>query len=64
MPVRPAPTPAERDLGGVLAGVVVAVLILAVVAVGAFYYFGGDANVDVKIKKPQVTVTSDATPGN
>jgi hypothetical protein len=57
------PSPAHRsrrDAGSALSGVLVAVLILAVVAVGAFYYFGGRA--DVKIKKPNVSVTSTATP--
>ncbi len=63
MPLRPLTAPTRRDAGGALAGVLVAVLILAVVAVGAFYYFGGEADVDVKIKKPDVTVSSTATPG-
>ena len=53
-------TRAPSDLGGALTGVVVAVLILAAVAVGAFFYFGGEADVD--IKKPNVTVTSSETP--
>ena len=56
-PSRQRPT---SDLGGALTGVVVAVLILAAVAVGAFFYFGGEADVD--IKKPNVTVTSSETP--
>ena len=37
-----------------------AVLILAAVGVGAFFYFGGEADVD--IKKPDVQVTSSETP--
>ncbi len=52
----------RSDTGGALAGVVVAVLILAAVVIGAFYYFGGDADVDVKIDKPDVSVTSSETP--
>ena len=48
------------DAGGAAAGFVVAILILAAVAVGAFFYFGGEADVD--IKNPEVTVTSDETP--
>lgn len=55
---RPASAPA--DSGGAVAGFVVAILVLAAVAVGAFFYFGGEADVD--IKKPEVTVTSDETP--
>ena len=65
--MRPTPAPAAplpRDAGGVMSGILVAVLILAAVGIGAFYYFGGDANVDVKIKKPDVSVSSSETPGN
>ena len=51
---------APSEAGGAMSGVLVAVLILAVVAVGAFFYFGGEADVD--IKNPEVTVTSDETP--
>jgi hypothetical protein len=43
-----------------MAGVLVAILILAAVGVGAFFYFGGSANVDVK--KPDVQVSSSETP--
>jgi hypothetical protein len=62
--LRPTLRPLPRDAGGVMSGVLVAVLILAVVAVGAFYYFGGDADVDVKIDKPDISVTSSETPSN
>lgn len=48
------------DAGGAVAGFVVAILVLAAVAVGAFFYFGGEADVDVK--NPEVTVSSDETP--
>ena len=48
------------DAGGAMAGVLVAILILAAVGVGAFFYFGGEANVDVK--KPSVQVSSSETP--
>ena len=51
---------ARSEHGGAMSGVLVAVLILALVAVGAFLYFGGEADVD--IKNPEVTVTSDETP--
>jgi hypothetical protein len=60
----PGPTPLHRDAGGIFSGIVIAVLILAAVGIGAFYYFGGDAQVDVKIKKPDVSVSSSETPGN
>lgn len=47
---------ARSDLGRVVTGLVLAVLILAGAAVGAFFYFGGEADVD--IKTPDVTVTT------
>ena len=50
----------SSDLGGAMSGVVVAVLILAAVAIGAFFYFGGEADVD--IEKPDVSITSSETP--
>ena len=43
-----------------MTGVVVAVVILAAVAVGAFFYFGGEADVD--IESPDVQVSSSETP--
>ena len=63
VPVRARLLTAGRtpDAGGAVAGFVVAILVLAAVAVGAFFYFGGEADVDVK--NPEVTVSSDETPG-
>ena len=61
--MRLQPSSARRfasDVGGAMTGVVVAVVILAAVAVGAFFYFGGDADVD--IDSPDVSVTSSETP--
>lgn len=58
--VRNLAHPARSDLGGAMSGVVVAVLILAAVAIGAFFYFGGEADVD--IKEPDISVTSSETP--
>ena len=48
------------DAGGAATGFIVAILVLAAVAVGAFFYFGGEADVDVK--NPDVQVSSDETP--
>lgn len=59
-PLHPRTDPSRPDRGGAASGVLVAILILAAVAVGAFFYFGGEADVD--IQKPEVTVTSDETP--
>ncbi len=61
--MRLQPSPARgstSDFGGAMTGVVVAVVILAAVAVGAFFYFGGEADVD--IDSPDVSVTSSETP--
>ncbi len=61
MHLHPSPArPLAAEAGGAMTGVVVAVLILLAVGVGAFFYFGGEADVD--IKNPEVTVTSDETP--
>ena len=49
------------EAGRATTGVLMAVLILAAVGVGAFFYFGGEADVD--IKKPDVSVSSSETPG-
>jgi hypothetical protein len=60
--MRAVPTVHRRpsDAGGAASGFIVAVLVLAGVAVAAFFYFGGEADVD--IKEPDVTVSSDETP--
>jgi hypothetical protein len=54
----------DSEVGRAASGLVVAVVVLIAVGVGAFYYFGGRANVDVKIKKPDVHVSSTATPNS
>jgi hypothetical protein len=57
----PMPTGrAGSEAGGALTGLIIAVLILAAVGIGAFFYFGGEADVD--IKKPDVHVSSSETP--
>ena len=48
------------DAGRAMSGVIVAIVILAAVGIGAFFYFGGEANVDVK--KPSIQVSSSETP--
>jgi hypothetical protein len=47
------------DLGGAATGFLVAVVLLVAVGVAAFFYFGGSA--DVKIKKPNVSVSASPT---
>jgi hypothetical protein len=61
MPALPA-LHRRSDAGGAVAGFLVAILVLAGIAVAAFFYFGGEADVDVDVKQPDVTVTSDETP--
>jgi hypothetical protein len=64
--MHPAPRPADQlsprpaDAGSAVTGFLAAILVLAALAVGAFFYFGGEADVDVK--KPDVEVSSDETP--
>jgi hypothetical protein len=61
MPLHLSPArAATSDAGSALGGVLIAVVILAAVAIGAFFYFGGQA--DVKIKKPDIKVSSSETP--
>ena len=62
MPLRPTTSLAPRDAGGVASGIVIAVLILAAVVVAGFFYFGGEADVD--IKNPDVHVSSSETPSD
>lgn len=62
MSLRPSTASAAPDAGGVASGVVIAVLILAAVVVAGFFYFGGEA--DVNIKNPDVHVSSSETPSN
>ncbi len=47
----------DKSAGGIASGLVVAVLILAAVAVAAFFYLGGEADVDVKTPDSKVTTT-------
>lgn len=46
----------STDMGGAATGFMVAILVLVVVGVAAFFYFGGEADVD--IKKPNVDVSA------
>lgn len=49
-----------RDAGGTAAGVLITLLVIAVIAVGAFFYFGGRADVDVE--SPNVDVSAEPDP--
>jgi hypothetical protein len=50
----------SRETGGAVTGFVVAIVLLVAVGVAAFFYFGGDAEVD--IKKPNVDVSASPDP--
>jgi len=46
------------DAGSTASGFLIAILVLAAVGVAAFFYFGGEADVD--IKEPDVDVSTSA----
>ncbi len=48
------------DTGGTMAGILVTLLVLVVVAAGAFVYFGGRADVDVEA--PDVQISGEPDP--
>ncbi len=52
----PEPAPRPTDFGGAVTGFLVAVVLLVAVGLAAFFYFGGDA--EVNIKKPNVSVSA------
>ena len=47
-----------RDAGSTASGFLIAILVLAAIGVAAFFYFGGEADVD--IKEPNVDVSTSA----
>ena len=49
-----------RDAGSTASGFLIAILVLAAVGVAAFFYFGGEADVD--INEPNVDVSTSAEP--
>ena len=49
-----------RDGGSTATGFLLAILIIAAIGVAAFFYFGGEADVD--LEEPDVRVTSSETP--
>jgi hypothetical protein len=49
----------RSDAGGAVAGVLITLLVLAVIAVAAFFYFGGRADVDVEEPNVDVSATPD-----
>ncbi len=50
----------NSDAGGTAAGVLITLLVIAVIAVGAFFYFGGRA--DVNVEEPNVDVSATPNP--
>ena len=48
------------DAGSTASGFLIAILVLAAIGVAAFFYFGGEADVD--IKEPNVDVSTSADP--
>ncbi len=52
----------HNDLGGTAGGFLIAVVILALVAVGAFFVLGGSADIDADVNAPSVDVSSSPAP--
>ena len=51
--------PSTRDSGSTATGFLIAILVLVAIGVAAFFYFGGEADVD--IKEPNVDVSTEST---
>ena len=52
----------RNDRGSTATGLLIAVVILAVVAVGAFFVLGGSADIDADVNAPSVDVSSSPAP--
>jgi hypothetical protein len=52
---------ASQDAGGTASGFLIAILVLAAIGVAAFFYFGGEADVDIKEPNVDVSASTDAT---
>ena len=50
----------RSDAGSTATGFLIAILVLAAIGVAAFFYFGGEADVD--IQEPNVDVSTSAEP--
>ena len=50
----------RSDAGGAATGVIITLLVLAVIAAGAFFYFGG--RTDVEVESPDVDVSATPDP--
>ena len=50
------------DTGGAAAGFMLAIILLALVGVGLFFYFGGDAEIDADVNPPAVDVSTSPAP--
>lgn len=56
------PRSATSDGGGTATGFLLAVVVLALVAVGLFFFLGGDADIDAEVNPPAVDVSSSPAP--
>ncbi len=57
-----AQSPARKELGSAAGGFLIALVVLAVVAVGAFFLLGGSADIDADINAPTVDVSTSPAP--
>ena len=52
----------RNDRGGTAGGFLIALAVLAVIAVAAFFYFGGSADIDADVNPPAVDVSTSPAP--
>lgn len=57
-----ARSPRRQDLGSTAAGFLIALVVLALVAVGVFFVLGGSADIDADVNPPAVDVSSSPAP--
>lgn len=52
----------RKDLGSAAGGLLIALVLVAAVAVGAFFLLGGSADIDADVNAPTVDVSTSPAP--